>query len=645
MENEERRLAAIMFTDMVGYTSIGQTNEALSITLLHRQRNILRPIISSHKGKEIKTIGDAFLVQFSSALDAVDCAYEIQMTLREANNSEPEEKRINLRIGLHVGDVIQLQGDIYGDAVNIASRIEPLADISGICLSKQVYEQVKNKVRFSFKSIGLKPLKNVKEQVELFKILMPWEEAKDLHSSIDPRRIAVLPLTNISPNQADAYFADGMTEELITTLSSISGLKVISRTSVLAYKNTSKKLSEIADELKVGTVLEGSVRKTANRIRITVQLIDAKSDEHIWAATYDRELTDIFEVQGSVAAEIAKVLEVRLTMEEKEATSKVKTANPYAYQSYLAGMQLVSSGRTESQIRKAIEHFKDSITYDPEFADAYAGLAGAYELLGHHSHIPWDEAYSLAKKIAEKALALDPNNSGAHSVLGILLFQHDFEFLEARKEYQNALRYNQSDSSPRIGYSKILALYHDLEGALEQLRIAEAHDPLNPGVLTWKGVILWIMGSKDTAMKTLDAAIQLDPSPLRSFFKLTFLLNDGRIDDTLAEISKMSSSIAKEPLLKLIWGYIQGKKGNREEAIKILEELKSLCERGFASEDHVADVYAGLGEIEESFEWWRKGVRKHSIDPLCMVYPTKLLFKENWDEDRWKRLRQEAGLE
>ncbi|MEM3638367.1 MAG: adenylate/guanylate cyclase domain-containing protein [Conexivisphaerales archaeon] len=387
MEGRRKKPVAIMFTDMVGYTYLGQTNESISIDLLNKQRSLLGPIITEHNGSEVKTIGDAFLVQFASALDAVKCAYEIQSTLKEVNSSEPSERRINLRIGLHIGDVIQSQGDIYGDAVNVTSRIEPLADTGGVCLSRQMYEQVKNKVRFNFKSLGLKSLKDVKEPLEIFKIVMPWEEAKDTNSSIDPRRIAVLPFTNISPDSADSYFADGTTEELITTLSTISGLRVISRTSVMSYKNTSKKLSEIADELKVGTVLEGSVRKTGKRIRITVQLIDAKSDEHIWSTTY-RELSDILEVQGSVANEIAKALEVKLTKEEKKVTSKVKTTDPYAYQLYLAGMQLPSAGRSETDIRKAIKFFTDSINQDPEFADAFAGLASAYETLGHHSHIP-----------------------------------------------------------------------------------------------------------------------------------------------------------------------------------------------------------------------------------------------------------------
>ncbi len=645
LEIEERKLAAIMFTDMAGYTSLGQTDESLSMELLNRQRNLIRLIISKYKGKEIKTIGDAFLIQFQSALDAVKCAYEIQDTLREENKSEPREKRINLRIGMHMGDVIESKGDIYGDAVNIASRIEPLAEAGGICLSRHVYEHVKNKVQFNFKSLGFKSLKNVKEQVEIFKIMMPWEEAKDIYASSDLTRIAVLPFTNISPDPEDAYFADGMTEELISTLSMISGLKVISRTSVMVYKNVSKKLEEIASELKVGSVLEGSVRKTGNRIRITVLLIDARADEHIWAATYDRELKDIFEVQGSVASEVAKALEVKLTKEEIKATSKPKTTDPYAYQLYLAGMQLVSGRRTKEDIMRAIKLFSDSLKYDPEFASAYSGLASAYELLGQHSNIPWHEAYNLAKNMAEKALELDPTTSDAHRVLGILLFHGDFEFLKAKEKFEDSLQYNPSNSSARVYYAHTLALYHDLEGALKQIEIAEAHDPLSPFVLTWKGIILWLLGDKEKSMKILDGVIQLNQSPLWHFYKVNFLINEGRIDDALADISTISSSIDNEPLLKTKWGYIQAKKGNREEAIKILDEFKSLCERGFASEDHVAVVYAGLGEIEESYEWWRKGVKKHSIEPLSMIYPTKMCARENWDEERWRELRRIAGIE
>src|SRR5713226_4381380 len=256
----QRRLAAIMFTDMVGYTALGQRNESLSLALVEEQKKLIRPLLSRHNGREVKTMGDAFLVEFSSALDAVRCAYDIQRAIREFNVSLPQERRVHLRVGIHLGDVVENQGDISGDAVNLASRIEPLAEDGGVCLSRPVYDQVQNKFELHLTSLGPKQLKNVTSPVEVFKMVMPWEEARiPERTLLDKKRIAVLPFTNMSPDPSDEYFSDGMTEELITSLSGVNGLSVIARTSVMKYKGAPKGASQVANELNVGTLVEGSV--------------------------------------------------------------------------------------------------------------------------------------------------------------------------------------------------------------------------------------------------------------------------------------------------------------------------------------------------------------------------------------------------
>src|ERR1700722_7388077 len=269
MADGERRLAAIMFTDIVGYTHLSQADESLALELLREHQRLLRPTFTAHGGTEVKTIGDAFLVEFRSALEAVVCAVEMQKRMGERNAEAGPSRRIELRIGIHIGDVVHGPGDIYGDAVNVASRIEPLAEPGGICISQQVFDQIRNKTALEIDKVGDVRLKNIDLPQGVYKINIGGRRSAD--EKAGPReRLGVLPFVNISPDPADEYFADGLTEELISKLSEIRGLKVIARTSVMSYKRTGKKVSEIAGELGVGSVIEGSVRKAGDRIRISV---------------------------------------------------------------------------------------------------------------------------------------------------------------------------------------------------------------------------------------------------------------------------------------------------------------------------------------------------------------------------------------
>jgi adenylate cyclase len=282
----ERRLAAIMFTDMVGYSALAQTNETLAMELLEGHRKLIRPILPRYGGNEIKTMGDGSLVEFQSALEALNCAIEMQRHVHGENQMAPSEKRTKLRIGIHVGDVIHRGGDIFGDAVNIASRILPLATDGGICISGQVYDQVRNKTESPLAKLEPMSLKNISLPIEVYNVVMPWEMTPmEPRTKLDPRRLAVLPLRNMSPDPNDEYFADGMTEELITSLAGISELTVIARTSVMQYKTIMKKVTEIGRELNVGSLIEGSVRKAGNKLRITVQLVNAQDDGHIWTGS------------------------------------------------------------------------------------------------------------------------------------------------------------------------------------------------------------------------------------------------------------------------------------------------------------------------------------------------------------------------
>jgi adenylate cyclase len=311
IQGEPRRLAAVMFTDIVGFTALAQKNESLSLSLLREYRKLARSAIRKQAGREIKTIGDAILVEFPSALGAVRCACEMQQAIRERNLSVSEDKQLGVRVGVHLGDVVDDQGDIAGDAVNVASRIESLAEPLGVCITRHVYDHVRNKVDLKFQTLGPKKLKNVSESLEVFKMEMPWQEPEEI-IDYPAFRVAVLPFANISPNPNDEYFADGLTEELIDKLSQMSQFQVIARTSIMNYKKKELSVSQIGQELKVGSVVEGSVRKFENKIRVTAQLINCNSEVHLWSSRYDRQLGDIFEVQSEIAEEVVTAVKEKL---------------------------------------------------------------------------------------------------------------------------------------------------------------------------------------------------------------------------------------------------------------------------------------------------------------------------------------------
>ncbi len=288
MSPGERRLAAVMFTDIVGYTALGQKDESLALELLQEHRELLRPIFAKHRGREVKTIGDAFLVEFESALEATLCAIDVQSSVHSLGLERGE--KLQIRIGIHVGDVVHQGGDILGDTVNVASRIEPLASPGGICISEQVKSHIQNRIPYPLVRLESRQLKNVTEPMDVYDVVLPWGMKKvesGAARQLDRRRVAVLPLADMSPDPNEGYFADGLTEELITTLSKIREISVISRTSVMRYATDPKPVTEIAKELRTGTILEGSVRKAGDKVRITIQMIDALEDRNFWAETYD----------------------------------------------------------------------------------------------------------------------------------------------------------------------------------------------------------------------------------------------------------------------------------------------------------------------------------------------------------------------
>jgi len=539
VSEEERRLSAILITDIVGYTLLGQTNEDLSLKLLEEHDAILRPLFSSHGGQIVKGMGDGFMVEFPSALQATRCAIAIQEALHQRNVSQPPERRIRIRIGVHVGDVVHRQGDLFGDGVNIASRIAPFAEPEGVCISAQVYDHVWNKIGFPLVSTGKQALKHVRLPTEVYCVAFPWSEVRpEEPRPVDRTRIAVLPLTNISPDPADAYFADGMTEELIFTLSKIRGLRVIAQTSVMKYKGTQKSVAEIGQELRVATVLEGSVRKVDHRLRINLQLVDAQSEEHLWAEAYDRNLEDVLAIQSEIARKVAEVLEVKLVAGEDRGLQAKAARDVEVYMLYLKGRHFWNQ-RSETGLRRAIELFQDAIAADPNYALAYAGLADSYSVLASRGSLPMHEAMPKAKEAALKSLESDENLAEANTSLALIewLFEHDIEKAAAR--FKRAIEQNPNYATARQWYANALSDMGRTSEALAEIKRALALDPLSPIINTAMSGILWESGQFSEALDQHRRAQAIAADFVEGHLSLASVLQTaGRWGEAEAELNK-----------------------------------------------------------------------------------------------------------
>jgi len=643
MSGEQRRLAAVMFTDIVGYSSLTQKNERLALELLEEHRKIVRPIITRHNGREIKTMGDAFLIEFGSALEATQCAIDIQKTLPDHNQQSTVERRVHLRIGIHLGDVLQRQSDVLGDAVNIASRIEPLAQPDGICISQQVYDQVRNKIDCSIEDLGPLQLKNIDYPISVYRILPSRENSEISQVSLDRKRIAVLPFLNISPDPKDEYFADGLTEELIARLSTISGLKVIARTSMMRFRGTAKSVGEIGKELKSGTVLEGSVRKAANRLRVTAQLIDATTEEHLWVQNYDRQLEDVFAIQTEVAQNVSDALETQLLREEREHIEKKPTGDIGAYTLYLKGRYYWNE-RSRDALEKAIKYFEEAIRRDPGFALAYAGLADSYIVLVDHGHLPPSEGYPKAKQAATKALELDETLAEAHTSLANIL-SCQWDWLGAEEEFAKALRGNPSYATAHHWYSIHLGTLGRLDEGIRELKIAEELDPLSPMIHAYAGIVYFCARKYDIALAELDKALELDPNFVPAHAnRVDVYLAKSMFEEALAELERVLPFF--QPLstaMRAEVGSVYAIAGRTEEAKRILRE----CEEASAHEraedvNHraLAIIHLKLGNKDRALEWLEKAFEARTITPFLVKLSP--YFDEITSDPRFDELMKKA---
>ncbi len=629
-----------MFTDVVGFTALGQANEELALQLLEEHRNVVRPILAKHRGIEVKTMGDAFLVEFPSALEAVRCAVEVQMTLRDRNSAIPERRRVHLRVGIHVGDVMHSKGDILGDAVNVSSRIEPLAPPGGVCISEQAYDHVRNKMGMEFEKLEGKTLKNVSMPIDVYRMVMPWE-AKENEVRLDPHRIAVLPLKNMSPDPNDEYFADGMTEELITSLSSVTELTVIARTSVMQYKGSPKRIADIGRELDAGTLIEGSVRKAANKVRITVQLIDARNEGHLWAQNFDKELDDIFAIQSEVAQKVAESLRVHLVESQRRKLERGSTNNTEAYTLYLKG-NFYANKRTVEGLKKSLELYGEAVTLDPTFALGHAGMALAYNVIAaNHTDDP-AVYFPRARESAMRALSLDDDLAEPHAVLAEFAKGYEHDLDKAESEFKRAIELNPNYPTAHQWYWMLLGSERRFEEADKHLRMALELSPLSLIINTNLIDLLYYKGEYDRGIEQGKKVIDMDPTFPYSYTALQRCFTaKSMFDDALRCVDDYSKTGA--PMHKNIsYSYVYAHKGEKEKSKGLLEQLEAAYQKEHISPYQIAMVHGALGEKEEALRWLEEAYE--SFDRWVYSMAIDQEFDLVREDPRYLALLKKTGL-
>jgi len=501
-ETVERRLAAILSADVAGYSRLMGDNEIATVRMLTTYRETLSNLIHQHRGRVVDSPGDNMLAEFPSVVDAVQCAVEMQQILQVQNSEVPLSRRMEFRIGINLGDVIVENERIYGDGVNIAARLESLAHAGGICISGTVYDQIEGKLTLQYESLGEQSVKNIAKPVRAYRIRAETVESEEesslggLSSAFsdttrsfslpDKPSIAVLPFVNMSSDPEQEYFSDGITEDVITDLSKLSGLFVISRNSVLGYKGMAIKPEQVSTDLGVRYVLEGSIRKAGTRVRITAQLIDAMTSYHLWAERYDRNLEDIFALQDEVTKKIVSALEVKLTEGEQNRLGRPLTTNVGAYDAYLRGLDFHARSTQEANLL-AQKLFLKAVELDPQFATAHACVGWSYF---EQWTMGWGnnpQALDLAFDSAQRAIAIDAPLSDGHRLLGIVyLWKKQHEFAIAEMERALALEPNRADT-----YAALADTFNFSGKPEEAPALVEKAMRLNPQYPTW---YLWDLG-------------------------------------------------------------------------------------------------------------------------------------------------------
>jgi len=635
-----RILAAIMFTDIVGYTALMQQDEKNAKSIRDKHRAVIEKTTLAHNGQIIQYYGDGTLTIFASAYEAVKCAIKIQTQLRT-------DLIIPVRIGLHLGDIVYEDQGAYGDGVNVASRMESLAVEGAILISDKVFDEVSNHPEIKTVSLGRYELKNVKRPVEVFaiankEIVVP--EPKDLslkQGKIKPS-IAVLPFVNMSADKENEYFSDGITEEILNALAKVEELKVTARTSSFAFKGKNIDIREVASSLDVTHVLEGSVRKAGNRVRVTGQLINASDGYHLWSETFDGDLEDIFEVQNEISRKIVDKLLTKLVKKEKKQLVRTLTGDLEAYNLFLKAQYCVNKMMPPETI-KAIGMLEEVIKLAPDFSQAYSSLAGCYGFLGSIGYMPPSEAYPKSEALVQKALDLDDELPESYIALSMSKMFFYWDFQAGKLAVDKAYQLNPGNVEVFKMYYIYYSIVEERENALKAIEEACKLDPLSTQFKSLKADALFNMGRIDEALNLIEEILENEPNLRQAIvLKGWIYIDEGKLEEAKKIFYNLQDIVGRDLKSYVQIGYLEGLLGNEKiarECLKKLEEKQRESNKIGLYFDF-AIVYAGLGDYDKMFEYLYKAYNE-KIGGLIFI--NRRFWKKIHKDKRYLDLLRKMG--
>ena len=667
---QDRRLSAIMFTDLMGYTSLTEKNESKALELVKKNRDLHQYLIQKYKGKLVKEMGDGYMATFDHVLDAISCAREIQI------GAKAREFDIPVRIGIHFGDITIENEDIFGHGVNMASRIQAIADPGGIYVSESIHELIEGDIETQY--MGAVPLKNIKEPVPVYAlkgeglpspgkkridaiirrqlylkyyryaaigsmliiaIAMIWFlRTFDIEREIISKSVAVLPLENLSEDPELEYLSTGMTDELIRELSKVNALTVIAQNSTRQYAGINRSFSEIAKELnEVNYIVDGNVELINDKINTVIQLIDPTEDKIIWDQAYESEISLTRQLWAQVAEDIVDVIGVFVPEENTALWSGIQPVDQENYALYLKGMHAIE--KAPPDIELGISYFNEAIEKNPADAYAWAGLATAYIAYGH-SPSPTKDVRQKANAAALRAIQLDSTLAQAWSVLGMVKAYYEWEWEAAEQAYHKANELNPSLPWNHYHYSWYLVLFGRMNEAIREHRLAQELDPFGPAHTGWFGFLYAMVGEYEKAIIEAERTIDMGYEVFGKLMLAEIYLFMGRNEEGIEIHEEL---VANYPIQKYDWlGLAYIKSGRTEEGKKILKDLETKYDTIPSSWGALkrAEMYAALGDYDNAFKWLEFEPHHH-FAPWVRIFGNDSLFIQ---DPRFKALMRRMNL-